>query len=181
MALPYQSKMVLPHVAQHGLNKAMLTGQELGAAIETARQMKGVTKAALASAMGVKPASVQDWVKYGRIAKNRVNDLVTYFSDVVGPEHWGLEFGPLETESKKSASLTPLSSGSLKSQSGRFAGEAMTRVTKETWDLIAQMIELDLIGGQPRKRMQQGVKFALDVANDKARSMSAHTRKAINQ
>ncbi|SPC17363.1 putative phage repressor [Cupriavidus oxalaticus] len=72
----------------------MLTGEKLGAAIEQARQEKGVSKKALADAMGVKPASVQDWVKYGRIAKERINDLVAYFSDVVGPEHWGLDFAP---------------------------------------------------------------------------------------
>ncbi|MDN7803136.1 hypothetical protein [Burkholderia gladioli] len=71
----------------------MLTGEQLGAAIEQARIKKGVTKVALATAMGVKPASVQDWVKFGRIAKERINDLVAYFSDVVGPEHWGLDFG----------------------------------------------------------------------------------------
>ncbi len=70
----------------------MLTGNELGAAIEQARVKKGVSKKALADAMGVKPASVQDWVKYGRIAKERINDLVLYFSDVVGPDHWGLDF-----------------------------------------------------------------------------------------
>lgn len=70
----------------------MLTGEKLGAAIEHARKMKGVTKSAFANAMGVKPASVQDWVKYGRIAKERISDLVEYFSDVVGPEHWGLDF-----------------------------------------------------------------------------------------
>ncbi len=70
----------------------MLTGEKLGAAIEQAREKKGVSKKALADAMGVKPASVQDWVKYGRIAKERINDLVAYFADVVGPEHWGLDF-----------------------------------------------------------------------------------------
>ncbi|MGS1072390.1 hypothetical protein [Burkholderia glumae] len=70
----------------------MLTGEQLGAAIEQARIKKGVTKVALAAAMGVKPASVQDWVKHGRIAKERINDLVAFFSDVVGPDHWGLDF-----------------------------------------------------------------------------------------
>ncbi|MBF6987223.1 S24 family peptidase [Cupriavidus sp. IK-TO18] len=77
----------------------MLTGEKLGAAIEQARQRKGVSKKALADAMGVKPASVQDWVKYGRIAKERINDLVAYFSDVVGPDHWGLDFAPVNPKS----------------------------------------------------------------------------------
>ncbi|BCF88708.1 hypothetical protein [Paraburkholderia largidicola] len=70
----------------------MLTGTELGAAIARAIERKGVTKKAFADAMGVKPASVQDWIKYGRIAKNRIADLVQYFSDVAGPDYWGLEY-----------------------------------------------------------------------------------------
>jgi SOS-response transcriptional repressor LexA len=70
----------------------MLTGEKLGTAIEQARKKKKVTKKAFADAMGVKPASVQTWVKHGRIAKERINDLVAYFSDVVGPDHWGLDF-----------------------------------------------------------------------------------------
>lgn len=91
MALPHKSK-ALPHTGIAISNKAMLTGVELGAAIEAARVKKGVSKVALADAMKVKPASIQDWVKHGRIAKHRINDLVAYFSDVVGPEHWGLDF-----------------------------------------------------------------------------------------
>jgi len=42
--------------------------------------------------MGVKPASVQDWIKYGRIAKGRITDLVLYFSDVANADYWGLEY-----------------------------------------------------------------------------------------
>lgn len=91
MALPHLCK-ALPHAGIAIFNKAMLTGEELGAAIEAARVKKGVSKVALADAMKVKPASIQDWVKHGRIAKHRINDLVAYFSDVVGPEHWGLDF-----------------------------------------------------------------------------------------
>ena len=69
----------------------MLTGSELGAAIESARKKKGVTKRALALAFGVSPPSVQDWVKRGTIDKDKLSKLWTYFSDVAGPEHWGLE------------------------------------------------------------------------------------------
>ncbi|MBN8777503.1 S24 family peptidase [Thiomonas arsenitoxydans] len=71
-------------------NKAMLTGKELGAAIESARLKKGVSKVTLARAMDVKPPSVQDWINHGRVAKSRLNALFQYFSDVVGPEHWGV-------------------------------------------------------------------------------------------
>ncbi len=89
----------------------MLTGEKLGAAIEQARLKKGVSKKALADAMGVKPASVQDWVKFGRIAKERINDLVAYFSDVVGPEHWGLDFASVNPKSDADQIETKLNGG----------------------------------------------------------------------
>lgn len=68
----------------------MLTKKELGKAIEAARIKKGVSKAALARRFGVTPPSVQGWVQEGRIDKKRLTDLIEYFSDTVGPEHWGL-------------------------------------------------------------------------------------------
>jgi hypothetical protein len=68
----------------------MLTGIELGQALEAAIKLKGVSKAAVARHFGVKPPSIQDWIKYGRINKSHINGLVEYFADVVGPEHWGL-------------------------------------------------------------------------------------------
>lgn len=68
----------------------MLTGKELGAAIETARKKKGVTKAALARAFKVSGPSVQDWVNRGTIDKGKLEAIWHYFSEVVGPEHWGL-------------------------------------------------------------------------------------------
>ncbi len=68
----------------------MLTGADLGAAIDSARKKKGLTKKALAEAFGVKPPSVQDWVNRGTIEKEKLPLLWQFFSDVVGPEHWGL-------------------------------------------------------------------------------------------
>lgn len=68
----------------------MLTGPALGAAIEAARQKKRVTKKELAEHFGVKPPSVQDWVRRGTIDKDKLVELWAYFADVVGPEHWGL-------------------------------------------------------------------------------------------
>lgn len=38
----------------------------------------------------MKPPSVQGWVKNGRIDKSKLMDVIAYFADVVGPEHWGL-------------------------------------------------------------------------------------------
>lgn len=71
----------------------MLTGPELGAAIEAARIAKGVSKKKLADDFLVKPPSVQGWVKNGRIDKSKLMDVIAYFADVVGPEHWGLRPG----------------------------------------------------------------------------------------
>ena len=71
----------------------MLTGPELGAAIEAARIAKGVSKKTLADDFSVKPPSIQGWVKNGRIDKSKLMDVIAYFSDVVGPEHWGLRPG----------------------------------------------------------------------------------------
>src|SRR5690606_8324588 len=45
---------------------------------------------------GIKPSSINDWEKRGTIAKERLPDLWQYFSDVVGPEHWGLRNYPSE-------------------------------------------------------------------------------------
>lgn len=68
----------------------MLTGTELGAAIESARKTKNITKKALAERFGIKPPSVQGWVKTGRIDKATLIALIEFFSDSVPPSHWGL-------------------------------------------------------------------------------------------
>lgn len=71
----------------------MLTGTDLGNAIEAARIKKGITKKALAEAFRVAAPSVQGWVTTGRIDKSKLIDVIRFFSDVVGPEHWGLGQG----------------------------------------------------------------------------------------
>lgn len=72
----------------------MLTGKKLGQAIEAARKEKAVTKAELARVFKVKPPSIQDWVNNGTIEKGKLEALWRYFSDVVGPSHWGLSEFP---------------------------------------------------------------------------------------
>lgn len=69
----------------------MLHGIALGQALKLAIQKKGVSDADVARAFGVKPPSVNDWKSFGRVHKKHTQKLVEYFSDVVGPEHWGLE------------------------------------------------------------------------------------------
>lgn len=68
----------------------LLTGKELGAAIESARLEKGLSKAEMAKIFGVAPPSVQGWITTGRIDKAKLFEMIRYFSDVLGPEHWGL-------------------------------------------------------------------------------------------
>lgn len=76
----------------------MLTGKELGRAIREAIALKGVTQVAVAKHFHVKPPSVQDWLKQGVIAKEKLPELWRYFSDVVGPDHWGLQDFPIPME-----------------------------------------------------------------------------------
>lgn len=68
----------------------MLTGKELGEAIRSAMRKKGMTPSELAKAFDIKPPSVSGWFTTGRISKANFERLRVMFSDVVGPEHWGL-------------------------------------------------------------------------------------------
>ena len=71
----------------------MLTGPKLGQALARAIKLKGVTQKAVAAEFGVKPPSVSDWISRGVIAKQHIDHMVEYFSDVVQPTHWGLSYG----------------------------------------------------------------------------------------
>lgn len=76
----------------------MLTGTDLGDAIERARKLKGVKKSEMARHFAVKPPSVNGWVKTGRIDKHKLSMLFVYFADVAPPSHWGLgQNDPLAT------------------------------------------------------------------------------------
>ena len=73
----------------------MLTGRELGDAITAAIKLKlasgaVASKKEIAEHFGVKPPSIHDWMKKGSIGKEKLPELFEYFSDVVGPEHWGI-------------------------------------------------------------------------------------------
>lgn len=74
----------------------MLKGKELGKAIDIAIKAKiaaggARSKAEIAREFDMKPPSLVDWVKKGSISKDKLPKLWKYFSDVVGPEHWGLD------------------------------------------------------------------------------------------
>lgn len=78
----------------------MLTGKALGEAIKSAVQKKidsGAvkSKAAIARHFGIKTPSIYDWFNKGSIDKSKLPELWRYFSDVVGPDHWGLRDWPV--------------------------------------------------------------------------------------
>lgn len=77
----------------------MLNGTDLGAAIKAAIELKiasgaVASQAAIARHFNVRPPSIHDWIKKGSISKDKLPELWRYFSDVVGPEHWGLKSWP---------------------------------------------------------------------------------------
>lgn len=72
----------------------MLYGDELARALTEAILKKGVTDSEVARAFGVKPPSVFEWKRHGRIHKRHIPKLLSYFQDVVVPEHWGLDSQP---------------------------------------------------------------------------------------
>lgn len=77
----------------------MLSGKDLGRAIEQAIKKKlssgtAKTKAEIARHFNIKPPSIHDWINRGSISKEKLPELWNYFSDVVGPEHWGLKDFP---------------------------------------------------------------------------------------
>lgn len=73
----------------------MLKGKEFGKAIGQAIQRKldngqVKSKAEIARHFSMKPPSLSDWVKKGAVSKDKLPELWRYFSDVAGPDHWGM-------------------------------------------------------------------------------------------
>jgi len=56
--------------------------------------LKGTKAVHLANHFHVRGPSVHGWINNGTIAKSRLPELWLYFSDVVGPEHWGMQSWP---------------------------------------------------------------------------------------
>lgn len=81
----------------------MLQGKELadalGLAIEAKRLLPGFERLGptqLAREFGVAQGSMSEALKTGRLAKKHIPKLLEFFSDVVGPDHWGLPFSKTE-------------------------------------------------------------------------------------
>lgn len=72
----------------------MLTDSELGNAIKQALEAKGLKPADVARKWKVAPPSVQGWYKTGRIATDKLLEIMDMCADVYGPEHWGLRKWP---------------------------------------------------------------------------------------
>lgn len=55
---------------------------------------------ALSRELGMSQPAASELLKTGRLAKDKIKQLVACFADVVGPEHWGLEYlqGPATVE-----------------------------------------------------------------------------------
>lgn len=80
----------------------MLTGKDLGNALRTALEAKGLKgPTAIASHFSVKPPSVSGWFKSGRISKNKLMEVIQYCSDVVPPESWGIPSGYFDSSTAK--------------------------------------------------------------------------------
>lgn len=90
----------------------MLKGKDFGNAIKAAIALKiesggARSKAEIARHFGVRPPSLEDWIKKGAISKERLPQLWQYFSDVVGYDHWGLseQEWPLGLSSQAATSM----------------------------------------------------------------------------
>jgi hypothetical protein len=130
----------------------MLTGKALGQAIETAIQRKiaaggARSKAEIAFHFGVKPPSVYDWIKKGAISKDKLPELWRYFSDVVGPTHWGMSAWPGggtpdagQVEQAKDAAQSLIPAASPRSQ------EALRKITAAAED--GRLTEEDMVAIQ---------------------------------
>ncbi|HBO1206040.1 TPA: XRE family transcriptional regulator [Pseudomonas aeruginosa] len=114
----------------------MLTGPQLGAAIEAARLAKNMSKKALAEQFGVKPPSVQGWINTGRIDKAKLIELISFFSGVVGAEHWGLSEKEAELIAPSSSHQHPGSSAAekvmemLQRHGKGLSGEAKAKIVQ---------------------------------------------------
>lgn len=134
----------------------MLKGKELGVAIKQAIDLKIASgaianKADVARHFGIKAPSVYDWIKKGSISKDKLVKLWDFFSDVVGPEHWGIDSGVYQAAK---IGTTP----SILKQNGESYGEHA-----ETLRLNNEEKLLILSFRKRRRDLQLAVLRSLDV------------------
>ena len=143
----------------------MLTGKELGAAIKAAIDKKlalglAKSKAEIARHFGVRPPSIHDWMKKGSIDKSKLPELWSYFSDVVGAEHWGLKELPtsaLATGTTEAHSDVPTDQSATAWAAYSSAGTA----TRAAIDLL-------LLPATERGKLEPGTQAAIDFIEGRA-------------
>lgn len=122
----------------------MLTGKELGEAIGSAISKKGVKPADVARHFGIKPPSVNGWVATGRIGKDKLSSLFEYFSDVAGPEHWGMSTPMPTTAPTLPANIPRLTPppdpllAELLAHAGRMSRAGLARLVERAASLAEQ-------------------------------------------
>lgn len=118
-------------------NLRMLQGPALGTAIANAMKLKAermaitkITQAAFASALGITQPSVSELLQYGRLSKEKVPLLLDYFSDVVGPDHFGLPFSKFEMDLVKELRKLPVQSQAALMDRVKLSVAAVEEATK---------------------------------------------------
>ncbi len=148
----------------------MLTGKDLGNAIEAAIKLKGVKPADVARHFGIKPPSVNGWVSTGRIGKDKLTKLFDYFSDVVGPEHWGnvtwSATGNLTTgqDMEQQGKVTPLIQPPARPGMLRAVGGASPHrgPARQALDELAAELEARPPDAETERRLAQELRLKLE-------------------
>lgn len=135
-------------------NPRMLQGPALALAIVGAMRLKAtrleiakITQAEIGKALGMSQPSVSELLKFGRLAKEKVPVLLDYFSDVVGPDHFGLPFSKFEMDLLKELRKLPAHTQSALLERVRKSVDAVTIATAE----LDEPLE-----AAPRKRQANG-------------------------
>lgn len=147
----------------------MLSGKELGHAIEQAINRKissgaAKTKAEIARHFKIKPPSIHDWIKKGSISKDKLPELWDYFSDVVGPEHWGL---------KKFPSLTSQTSEPIENK--KFY-DAYAHISEERREVVDYLLS---IGESEPAWVDADVRAYVSTLDTKARQFLIKNKKLV--
>lgn len=148
----------------------MLTGKQLGDAIAVAIKKKlesGAvkSKAEIARHFHVKLPSIYDWVKKGSISKDKLPELWAFFSDVAGPEHWGMPGWPGGHENAKKHAGTSIKATDatygVVSESQPMAYAPSSPIERVAYKSTKAAIELLLLPREQRTSMPAEVQAAI--------------------
>ena len=122
----------------------MLSGEKLGQALKEAMRLKKVTQAQVGKEFGIAQPSVSNWLKTGRIDKTHIEHLLTYFSDVVGPEHWGLSAASTSTSPVAIPAGHRISTG----ECAQMLVDQVAKLPEPTARFVSDIVSLSLTKGQ---------------------------------